>query len=293
MSVGSLKSFCHELFHPDHGTQYKHGIIINKNSPERDLELFMSEKRHENLLHYLEGEPSNDETLMRADISKAKACIIFINKNSQDPYSSDHQNLMLALYIKKLVYNLEDRENEQFKEVNFRLCMQLIKPESKYHYFNALQTTYKTRMPADQLIIIEEIKMSLLAKSCIAPGIMSLITNLVMSSSKPEGEMSDWLRDYSEGRTHEMYRTVLHESYRRNTFKEIASDIYSEYQAIAFGLEVEIHKNSLVMLNPNDLSVDGFYQDLEAIGIITNRDKIPAYIYIICSDKSVADEVDS
>ena len=62
---------------------------------------------------------------------------------------------------------------------NMRLCMQLIKPESKQHYKSSLS------MPSsmDQIIIVEEIKMNLMAKSCFAPGLISLISNLISSSS--------------------------------------------------------------------------------------------------------------
>ena len=34
----------------------------------------------------------------------------------------------------------------------------------------------------DQLIIVEEIKMNLLAKSCFSPGIIAMISNMVKSS---------------------------------------------------------------------------------------------------------------
>ena len=58
-----------------------------------------------------------------------------------------------------------------------RLCMQLIKPESKTHYYSAMNIKSN-----DQLIIVEEIKMNLLAKSCFSPGIIAMISNMVKTS---------------------------------------------------------------------------------------------------------------
>ena len=60
----------------------------------------------------------------------------------------------------------------------------------------------------DQLIIVEEIKMNLLAKSCFAPGLISLISNLIMSAGEPdESQFSQpWLPEYAEGMGHEIYR---------------------------------------------------------------------------------------
>ena len=72
--------------------------------------------------------------------------------------------------IKKFVYHYTEGES-------IRLCMQLIKPENKTHYYSCLN------MPSnDQLIIIEEIKMNLLAKSCFCPGLIALLSNLTKSS---------------------------------------------------------------------------------------------------------------
>lgn len=84
-------------------------------------------------------------------------------------------------------------------ENNIRLCMQLIKPESKTHYYSALSLKSN-----DQLIVVEEFKMNLvliynvmllfpkifilkLAKSCFCPGIISLLANLIASA----GEMDE------------------------------------------------------------------------------------------------------
>ena len=48
ISLDSLKSFCQELFHPDHGTQYRHAVIIQSSLPSRELELFLNEKGNDN-----------------------------------------------------------------------------------------------------------------------------------------------------------------------------------------------------------------------------------------------------
>ena len=92
------------------------------------------------------------------------------NKNSRDAQGTDHKNILTGLAIKKYVF---DRTGDP----QVRLCMQLVKPESKKHYYSSLN------MPSqnDQLIIVEEIKMNLLAKSCFSPGLISFISNLIAS----------------------------------------------------------------------------------------------------------------
>jgi hypothetical protein len=49
-------------------------------------------------------------------------------------------------------------------------------------------------MNPDQLIIIESLKMNLLSKSCITPGIMALVTNLIMTAGDvDESNEEDWM----------------------------------------------------------------------------------------------------
>ena len=59
----------------------------------------------------------------------------------------------------------------------------------------------------DQLIIVEELKMNLLAKSCFAPGLITMISNLISSAGEcDEEEELIWLQEYNEGKGHEVYR---------------------------------------------------------------------------------------
>ena len=64
----------------------------------------------------------------------------------------------------------------------------------------------------DQLIIVEEIKMNLLAKSCFAPGLIALISNLISSMSEPDEEFEEtWLQEYTNGTGFEIYRIKIEE----------------------------------------------------------------------------------
>jgi hypothetical protein len=84
--------------------------------------------------------------------------------------------------------------------------MQLIKPESKDLYYKSLNLSPLQ----DQLIVVEEIKMNLLAKSCFAPGLIAMISNLIASASENEmGGNTDWFGEYAEGMGHEIYRMPI------------------------------------------------------------------------------------
>ena len=264
ISTESLKSFCQEFFHPDHGSQYRHVVILNQRIPPRDMEVFLQKSEIKNCVFYLQGDPFNEKDLLRAEAQKAKACIIFNDKNSKYPFSGDQQSIIVGTFIKKFVYNhnrvlakknLTLKSLIDFSNSSFRLCIQLNKPNSITHFSSCFQPIYKKVMSKDQLIIMETLKMNILSKSCIIPGIMTLVTNLVMTSSEAEDTVDEkWIKEYSDGRGHEIYRIQLKEYYHQFTFIEIVQNIYNEGQVICFALEIEVEGVTILKLNPANCS---------------------------------------
>ena len=59
--------------------------------------------------------------------------------------------------------------------------MQLLKPESITHYKLSLDSE---SIKGDQIVCVEQMKFSLMAKSCLCPGLVALITNLIKSGSE-------------------------------------------------------------------------------------------------------------
>ena len=67
------------------------------------------------------------------------------------------------------------------------------------------------------MIIVEEIKMNLLAKSCFAPGLIAMISNLIASAGETDTDQyeMEWLKEYTEGMGHEIYRVKIEEEQAR------------------------------------------------------------------------------
>ena len=229
---------------------------------------------------YLAGDPFDDEDLDRGQLHQAQSCILLTNKNSKNSLDEDYKNILTALQIKKYVYNRNKNAKDQSKQ-NIKLIIQLIKPESKYLYFKSLNLS-----PIhDQLIIVEEIKMNLLAKSCFAPGLIACMSNLSASASTDgldlESKGKEWLKEYASGIGHEIYRVQINEADFFSThplsFKKIADISFTEFNAVIFALEIEIkNKNkSIVRLNPTNF----LFKDWTHFNY---------YLYIICEDESQA-----
>ena len=275
VTVDAMKNFCNELFHTDHGQSEKNVVILDKSSPGMEMRVILHSGKYKSNLKYLEGDPFSEADLDRADITKAKAIVIMTDKYTTSPEKIDLNNIHLAMAIKK--YLLKKNID------NSTIYIQLIKPQNKIHYSEGVGTfNISNKVPPDRMIILEEIKMNLLSKSCLIPGIIPLIANLVRSSGAASETEFDWLNEYLEGSEQEIYRAPLNEEFKNNTFAQISKIIYKNYDAIAFALEIEVDGKTTISLNPGGFFIEKFIQP---------RNDIMFFIYVICSDKEVADRI--
>ena len=253
---------------------------MQQDDPKSEMELFM--QKYKVFLTYLAGNPLNARDLQRGDTHKADSCVILTNKNSKSAAEEDHLNILTALAIKKYVFN-KSRESKEDCKSNIKVCMQLIKPESKILYYKSLNLPSTN----DQLIIVEEIKMNLLAKSCFAPGLISVISNLFASAGevKTDENQDEWIKEYAQGMGHEVYRVLISDNEFQGddlNFMKVANLGFHEFSAIIFALEIEIKNQpgnkSIIRLNP----INFIFQDWNIYNY---------YLYIICEDEAVAKQV--
>jgi len=165
---------------------------------------------------------------------------------------------------------------------NLRLCLQLIKSDSKQHYISSIGS--QRAINRDQLIFVEEIKMALLAKSCFAPGIISFISNLIMSSGEDEdGETSDqepWVEEYSAGMDHEIYRCRLSVMMENRYFSDLVRLIYKKLKAIVFAIEVSCNQRTIIRMNPADF-------------LVNNIEENKIYVYCVCPDPDTTEKIET
>lgn len=90
------------------------------------------------------------------------------------------------------------------------------------------------------------------------------------------------MNEYNEGRGHEIYRIQLNDGLKNQSFSKISAFIYRKYEAIAFAMEIEIEGKTIIRLNPGAFFIER---------LANPRDDVKIFLYIICSDKEVADTV--
>ena len=195
--VEGFKTFLGELYHIDHGVTDMQTVIMRSTPPTEEMIILLRQSNFQTKVTFLEGNVVNSKDLKRCSVESSKCVIILANKQSRNPNVEDYKNILHTFSVKQYVKTMTGRE--------IRVCLQLLKPENKDLYFSSLNGSQH-----DQVICVDEIKLYLLAKTCLCPGINTIISFLI-TSNKPmyenkSNKENDWIDDYMYGMQNEIYR---------------------------------------------------------------------------------------
>ena len=233
VSYYSVFDLLREYFHPDHGENEKHALILMPQRPDSNMKSLLQE--YQNKLYYFEGDPLKEGDLKRCQFKDASTIILLCNKQTDDSNAEDSKIILQAMAIRKY---LSQEGEELTKNNGTKMLIQLLRPESELHF--SLSISKKNNL--DQIFCIDEIKLSLLAKSCLCQGIISLISNLIMTSNLENInqkllDSNKWLEEYRKGKGYEIYKIQL-DYLRGYEFNELCEMIYLEKSIIFFGINV-------------------------------------------------------
>ena len=321
VSVGTLSVLLKEYFHPDHGESEKHCLILMPKSPDSGMEELL--KLYKNKLYYLEGDPLKFNDLQRCQFKEANMIMLLCNKQAADSSAEDTKTIIMAIAIKNFfsmnrdnkLYNKINKnaliqtnkllrtstfqsksgrrskpslkpitkiKNDDEDKIPSKLIIQLLKPES-VQSFSLLISGKKSD---EQIVCIDQLKISLLAKGCLCKGIISLISNLIITNNFDEsveeqlGKLT-WIEEYKNGKDYEIYKIPL-DYLRGYKFNIVVEKIYNEKKTIIFGLNIEDKetKKNIVLLSPMDF-------------ILPVSKSVNIYGYLLAKDQGEADEVEN
>lgn len=109
----------------------------------------------------------------------------------------------------------------------------------------------------DVLLCVEEMKMTLLSQSCLAPGIFTLIHNIFASlNTHPARSSPLWRHEYAEGCSLEAYVVPLPSALIdlfSGSFHLLADGVFEEFGLLCIGVQrSSSDKDVAVILNPNE-----------------------------------------
>jgi hypothetical protein len=247
--VEGFEAFLTELYHEDHGN-VDYQTIIMQSQPNDEFMKHITHSNFFNKIFYLVGNSLIHKDLLRCKADSAGCVILLANKLAKNPKDEDFSNILQAFSIKKF--------STIFSGKDVRICIQLLRPETKEIYFSSLINENEIGSK-DQVICVEEIKLQLLGKSCLCPGINTIISSLI-TSNKPSlqdaeslSKEMEWLNEYVEGMQNEIYRIRLDADIIQGiTFINLVKMVYEISGLTVIGVDVIFDNlEPFVCLNPS------------------------------------------
>jgi hypothetical protein len=187
IQLSVARSFLLEFFHPDHGDQEMKLVFLAPHDPDPALESLITDQQYSDRVRYIRGSPLSTVDLNKAKLHDASAVFVLTSQFSQEVMTADATAVLMVKAIKSVCPWVV-------------VYCQLISPQNTIHSWAQW----------DSMVCIEQLKMGLLAKSCLCPGFSTLIANLISSSSDydlsslPKRDRK-WSREYMGGYGQEVY----------------------------------------------------------------------------------------
>ena len=261
-SIESYLAFLEELYNADHG-QTNHDIIIMQRRQDKELMNLIKSFSYAGKIFYFVGNSLMEKDLKRCQAEKSICAVILANRLAKNKKMEDFSNIMKAFSIKKF-HSIFWKENEE----NIRICIQLLRPETKEMCYSSLIGEDELNSGNTQIICVEEIKLQLLGKSCLCPGITTIVASLI-TSKKPTVEENidllsikqyNWIKEYLNGIQQEIYFIKIKAELMHNMkFIDLVKVIYKISSLVVIGIDVIIDDfKPLVCLNPSNYLIAPF-----------------------------------
>lgn len=289
----AILDFFKEFFHPDHGNTSQGAVILGEGLPSLEVRSLLSDPRFAYMITYLDGNVMLDRDLSRAALDQAEGIFLLTNKFSKTPQQDDASCILRALSVQRFlqkqlvssneIANASSKDNGAVlptgilkqKAKKPTLCIQLLQSESRRLFESSRKQVGYNDLCQNQLVCIDEIKNNILAKSCLVPGLTTMINNLVASSEEASlsGNEAPWLIEYAEGVGYEMYRIQLSEYLQGLPFSNMAEAVYLETGVLVFALELaHVTAGSYVALNPGRFVIPRAVPQLAIFAIVLAGD---------------------
>lgn len=245
-----VKNFIHE----DSSMKKTDIIIIDVQKPSAELQAFF--RRHFNDVTFIQGTVLDIPTLKLAKAQQADAVLILANRRAQDQDEEDLANIMRATAVKNL-------------SANIRIILQLLQHHNKeqllhipgwnWYRANSNNTDDVTvddddgsdiTVGGDEVICISELKLGFMAQNCLAPGIVTILSNLICMRSYKPGNNKSWMDNYCYGAGHEIYTGKFSKDFTGMTFTDAAILCMSEFGVLLVGVNIPEKGGCKLRINP-------------------------------------------
>lgn len=240
----SVSNFLADFLHKDREDVDVQIVILDTVKPNIELQSVL--KRNLNQVQFYLGSVMNTNDLARVQIQHADACLILCDKHSMDPDAEDAANIMRVISIKNYCPVI-------------KVIVQLMQYHNKAYLMNIPSWDWRR---GDDVVCVAELKLGFIAQSCLAPGFSTLLANLfVMRSFKKYQHLPEWVNEYAQGSSLEMYTEYLSPSFHGMTFSEAVCVCFTNLNLLLIAVEIKSdnrrNHSSSIAINPKpDVTIE-------------------------------------
>ncbi|OQR82442.1 Voltage-gated Ion Channel (VIC) Superfamily [Achlya hypogyna] len=212
VAAGALEFFLHQFFHANPMTWNTIVVVLAPGAASRELQRLLLHPVYEQRVVYLSGSPMVDADLRRASIGTASACYVLTRQPSDDAATN-------------------------FFTISLRHCNKDVPL-----FVQVVTTDYMDHIDlsgATNVVCVDQLKMGLLAKACMVPGIIGFISGILLSCPPllARKKMAPWVHEYTYGARHMVYQFAIPKHLDRLVaFRAWAYICYKEFDMLPIGV---------------------------------------------------------
>lgn len=187
-------------------------ILLSSDELNSSMHMILKDPKWANRVIYMRGSALKAADLNRCRMNEADACFILAPENCTNKDREDHNTIMRSWAVKDFC-----PDTNQF--------IQLFRTENKIHV-----------KFAEHVVCEDEFAYALLANNCLYPGLSTLVSLLVHTSTGYEGEMASepWMQLYGRHSGNEVYhiqlaKSIFFSQYEGKTFSTASAEVHSKF----------------------------------------------------------------
>lgn len=210
-------------------------ILLGSNELGSSMQVIIRDPKWANRVIYIRGSALKDIDLKRCRVNNAEACFVLPPGNCTNKDQADKHTILRSWAVKDFAPKCQQ-------------YIQLFRVENKMH----------VRF-AEHVVCEDEFKYALLANNCLYPGLSTLVSLLMHTSTGYEGSLASetWQQIYGQHSGNEIYhiqlcKSIFFSQYEGKKFTEASADAHKRYGVTLLGiLDVEsVAGEPRLQLNP-------------------------------------------
>lgn len=237
----SIVEFLSEFYCERHGRVQMDVVILADEMPSDRLQHLLQKKRYQRRTTYLKGTLLNEKDVKRAKVAQAAAVFILAEKKSTlDADEQDASTILQALALDRFRFQ---RHRMHFPSNNNPLA---VKNNRTIRCFVQVVAPLRSRglrtiTGVEVALNTPRLRMAILARSLVCPGVVALLLNLIYSVSDKDLELAKqlqapWTEEYRHGLEHQLFPGYLPCKTHGVLYETVASKLFEQFHVLFIAL---------------------------------------------------------